>query len=84
MESKFVYEEDYVIQAECVNCGSVHFEEVLECEDCGSELVMNETSHEGMECIACTKIFDMWTNCYVKEDEYLCEECYASKGEKND
>lgn len=47
-------EEDYVIEYECE-----------ECEDCGSENILNTTSHEAQECANCGHVFDMWEDAYI-------------------
>lgn len=70
---KFEFEEDYVIECVCENCGETHGEEVDECE---SENVINETSHEAVACCNCKTPFDIWTDCYTDGNDLMCEDCY--------
>lgn len=77
----FEPEEDYVVQADCEVCGESYDEEVEECIVCGSDdIIINETSHEGLRCEACRHYFDMWEETvegYVGEEPVaICNACY--------
>ena len=70
-------EEDCVIECFCEACGHYHSEEVAECEECGSESLLVETSHEGVECSHCGYPFDIWEDWFVnKENKHICKHCY--------
>jgi ribosomal protein L37AE/L43A len=60
-------EEDYIIEYECDDCGAVELvdEEPTECELCGSENILNTTSHEAQDCVKCGHTFDMWEDAYI-------------------
>lgn len=73
---ELTFEEDFVIECVCDECGHVHKDEVFNCNECGSEELLNETSHEGMLCSICGGYIDMWTDLYVNGDIYVCENCY--------
>ena len=77
----FIYEEDFVIDAECAKCGNIVYDEddIDEgvCPDCGGNL-LNNTSHEDGECAICGGHIDMWEDVYrhCKTDTMICCECY--------
>ena len=81
--SKFDYEEDYIIESVCQECGQTHCEEVEMCEECGSDNLINETSHEGTICDNCKHTFDMWDNNYSDGNLSICEDCYTELKEGN-
>lgn len=72
-------EEDYIIEYECDDCGAVVStdEEPEECEECGSENVLNTTSHEAQECANCGHTFDMWEDAYIDGSNFnlYCPNC---------
>lgn len=76
----FELEEDYIIQADCEDCGESYEEEVEECEVCGSDDIVNETSHEGLRCEPCQQYFDRWDNIMLgrvgEEPVAICDACY--------
>lgn len=78
LKKDFEFEEDYVIECVCEDCAKIHGDEVSECEECGSEYVINETSHEGTFCDKCKYPFDMWDGNYFssKHNMVICEDCY--------
>lgn len=80
-KSDFVYEEDFIISAECEECG--HYTEDENdfdngCPDCGGNLI-NSTSHEEMRCAICNGHVDMWEDVYRStedSDVVICTSCY--------
>lgn len=84
----FIYEEDFVIDAECANCGNIvcHEDDIDEgvCPDCGGNL-LNNTSHEDGKCVICGGHIDMWEDVYKHREtnEMICCECYDKLPDKN-
>lgn len=91
-ERDFEYEEDYAIAYECDNCGHYEDSDDEECSECYSDVLIYETSHEGLECDLCEHIFDPWEDWYVFDPwedwrandsdkdtriEHICENCYS-------
>lgn len=78
-EDKVYFQEDFIIQQECEDCGwsDDEPEEDTECPECESANIMNYTSHEGLECNVCEKRLDMWEDAYVdtSEGNMYCESC---------
>lgn len=87
----FEFEEDFVLAYECEDCKHYedwgYDEEPEECSECGSNDLINNTSHEDTECDMCRGYIDMWQDGYrymgdnkeylEKEDSGLiCEDCY--------
>ena len=78
-KSDFYFEEDYVIGGECEACGHREDNEFDECPKCGSDEIMNDTSHECIECAICGKMIEMWEDAYRNHEEcdkLICEDCY--------
>ena len=84
----FYCEEDFIISAECEECG--YYTENEDdyggfCPECGGHL-LNETSHEDYECSICNSPMDMWDDAYrhtEKRNILICKECYKKlKGEE--
>ena len=69
-------EEDYAIECICEACGHYNAEEGC-CEECGSEDILVETAHEGIECSHCGCPFGIWEDYFVHEDgRQICKYCY--------
>lgn len=77
----FEFEEDFIISAECEDCG--HYTEneddfENDCPECGGYLI-NETSHEDCKCSICNCRIDIWEHAYRHRKEHdilICKECY--------
>lgn len=82
-ERDFEYEEDYAIAYECDDCGHYEDSDDEECPECYSDVLIYETSHEGLECDLCEHIFDPWEDWYVNDSdkdtriEHICENCHS-------
>lgn len=88
-KENYALEKDYVIAYECEKCG--HYdedlsEEPVECEKCGSDEIINTTSHEDTNCDSCGKYIDIWEDIYVantiSDKPDICEDCYNDLPEK--
>ena len=79
--SDFIFEEDFIISAECEDCGWRTDNEDdfdYDCPECGGSLI-NETSHEDCRCSICNCHIDMWEDVYRHSKEHeimICEDCY--------
>lgn len=80
-KDNFIYEEDFVIDAVCKDCGNIvtdedDIEEGI-CPDCGGDL-LNNTSHEDGKCVICGGHIDMWDDVYrhLETNKIICCECY--------
>ena len=79
--SDFSFEEDYILSAECEDCGYyTEKDEEFEgdCPECGGNLI-NSTSHEDCRCAICQCHIDMWDDVYrhdMYSDVMICEDCY--------
>ena len=88
-KSDFDYEEDYIISAECEDCGHITEDESdfdNNCPECGGNLI-NTTSHEDCKCAICQRHFDMFEDVYryVKDsDTMICKECYEDLEEEEE
>lgn len=75
----FDFEEDFLISAECEECGFVtDDEDCIKCPECGGYLI-NETSHEDCSCAICNHHIDMWEDAYIHKndsDVLICKDCY--------
>lgn len=88
-KKNYELEEDYVIAYECMDCDFYDpdlLEEPVECERCGSEDIINTTSHEDTTCDKCGKFIDMWEDVYVADtyttEPIICKYCYQNLPEK--
>lgn len=83
----FYFTEDYVLAYECMDCE--HYEdwdddynEPESCSKCGSEHIVNDTAHEGLECDLCNHVFEPWEDMYTDDSskqsnvEKICTECF--------
>lgn len=84
-QKNYELEPDYVIAYDCENCGFHEqdpTEEPIECEKCGSDEVINTTSHEDTTCDRCGGYIDIWEDIYVADtystEPNICENCYNS------
>ena len=86
-KSDFYETEDALIEVECGDCGNMHLTdmELNYCESCGSDNLINYTSHEGIYCGLCSHTFDMWEDGYrwdggvlpeKLKDVLICTDCY--------
>lgn len=80
-QKDFIFEEDFILSAECEDCGHVTDNENefdRDCPECGGYLI-NETSHEGESCSICNHTIDMWEDAYRHRDDHetlICKNCY--------
>lgn len=78
---EFDFEEDFIISAECEDCGYYTEDEndfENNCPECGGNLI-NETSHEDCKCSICNCRIDIWEDAYRYKKEHdilICKECY--------
>lgn len=87
----FQFEEDFVLSYECGDCH--YYEdwslevEPSNCSKCGSEDVLNNTSHEGDQCDICNFYFNLWNDGYRymgndeefikhQDSQIICDDCY--------
>ena len=81
----FIFEEDFLISAECEDCGYLtEDEDEVSCPECGGDLI-NETSHEDCTCAICGGHLDMWEDAYRNREDtdiLICKECYAELGDE--
>lgn len=77
----FTFEEDFIISAECEECGYRTEDENefdYDCPECGGTLI-NETSHEDFRCAICNHHIDMWDDVYRHNENseiMICKDCY--------
>lgn len=83
-KENFTIEKDFVVYAECEECGEVFFEEKDECEECGGELI-NTTKHETSVCCVCKNVIGMWEDAYKENTtgEIICRACYDNIEEED-
>lgn len=84
-KSDFHLEKDEILESECAECGLIHLEEVFECENCGSNNLLDTTSHEDCQCKLCKIMIDMWEDAYRCIDNpymLICEDCYSKLPEE--
>ena len=83
------FENDYAIAFECENCGAytdatrVDDVDDPECPDCGADadMMIPDTSHEGMYCDFCHGFIDIWTDAFVHDipggdSNLMCQQCF--------
>ena len=79
----FDFEEDFIISAECEDCGYYTEDEddfENDCPECGGNLI-NETSHEDCKCSICNCRIDIWEDAYrhkTDHDILICKKCYGN------
>lgn len=83
VKSDFFFDEDMILEAVCHNCGNIMDmpdENIDECDECHSDNIHFETSHEGLHCVNCGVIFEPFTDGYLLDESndniLICEDCY--------
>lgn len=79
----FIFEEDFIISAECEDCGFITDEEDCDehyhgCPECGGYLIY-ATSHEDCVCAICNRHMDMFEDAYrhnEDNDVFICVKCF--------
>ena len=75
-------EEDFGIGFECEDCGNTgsyeEYEEEENCPECQSTSILQETSHDGVDCVVCKTAFDMWEDGHRSKTskDLVCTYCY--------
>jgi ribosomal protein L40E len=71
-----IFQKDELLKSLCLECGNRSVKEFSKCPKCKSDILVNETYHEGIECHGCGHIFEAGEGGYVdEEDNLFCIVC---------